>query len=165
MVIDGVLYGRDAEVALWVNERIGGGLVKTLFVAFGVIAEDVDPDAAVDPSKPVRLAAGAYFYNWRHDGGISDIHAAVAVDDVTRLHPAVIRRILSYPFEDLKVRRISVEIEMANAEPRSFRLRNAQALGFQLEGTKMHMGPKGPYGMFGLYPQSCPFWTRGEQAA
>lgn len=159
-VVDGVLYGADAEVCTWVNERMGGGLVPTMAVAFGVLDEGGEEGLAPD-NLPTRLIAGAYFFN-HYDGDVSDITVSVAVDDIASARPAVFQRILAYPFGQLGVRRITAEIDQGNERA----IRQAEMLGFKLEGLKRRMGKDGgDVGVFGLLPDEARFWKRPAQEA
>lgn len=155
-IIDGVLYGMDAEIAVWVNERMGGGIVPTLFVGFGILKEQA-PENFRKEDGQLDIVAGAYFHGWQHEGNVSDIMVTVAVDNIASAHPMTLRKVLEYPFGQLKCRRITAEIEMSNERS----IRSAQKLGFQLEGRKRFMASDGgDVGVFGLYPQTCPFWTQ-----
>lgn len=156
VVVDGVLYNMDAAVAAWTNEQLGGGIVPTLARAFGVLQEGISdiPTVAEIPSK---LIAGAYYFNHYDpaDGGVSDITVAVAVNDIAASRPEVFRAILMFPFGQLKCRRISAEIDLSNDRA----VRQAQKLGFMLEGRKRKAGKLGgDVGMFGLLPEECQFW-------
>lgn len=155
-VIDGVLYGMDAEIAVWVNERMGGGIVPTLFVGFGILKEQA-PENFRKQDGQLDILAGCYFYNWQKENDVSDIHVCVAVDNIASAHPTTLRKVLDYPFGQLKVRRITAEIEMSNERS----VRSAQKLGFQLEGRKRFMAAGGgDVGVFGLYPETCPLWKQ-----
>jgi RimJ/RimL family protein N-acetyltransferase len=160
-VYDGVLYGFDSEVAVWVNERLGGGLVPTLYRAFGVLAEGITelPEPGTLPGK---LIAGAYFWGYTNEGGYSDIWVSVAVDDIASARPSVFRKILAFPFAQCGVRRISAEIDTFNTRA----IEQAQKLGFKIEGTKRQMGPGGrDVVLLGLLADECPFWQPSKAAA
>lgn len=155
-IVDGVLYGCDAQVAVWVNERLGLGAVEVPFRAFGILPEAiVDGEAAED--MPKRLIGGAYFYNWVSTPGRRDIYCAVAVDDIGAGRIPVIQRILQFPFGELDLPRISAEISLSNERA----VRQAKNLGFVLEGRKKHIADDGSeWGQFGLYRATCEFWKR-----
>lgn len=148
----GLLYGADAEVATWVNQRLGGGAVTTLFVAIGGLRPGVTPDQVTAETLPQLLCAGAYFFN-HHDGDssdYSDLEWAVAIDDQSVLSRDVVRKVLDFPFAQLKVRRLSAEIDLANAKA----VDQAKSLGFRLEGRKRRKAPGGgDVGIFGLLPE------------
>ncbi len=153
LIIDDVLYGADAEMAEWVQRRLGGALVEVPFIALG----------ALDGNK---LIAGAYFWD-HHDhrtglDDVSDIYMAVAADDWKAARPHILRRLFEYPFGDLKCRRLSVEVDMSNERA----VKQVQQLGFKLEGTKRRKGKGGgDVGQFGLLPEECPIWMAGQEKA
>lgn len=143
-VIDGVLYGADAHVATWVQERLGGELVKVPFVAFGVIEAN-------------RLVAGAYYHSWHDNNVIRDITIAVAIDDAAALKPETVARVLDYAFGQLKLPRITAEIPLANERA----VQQATRLDFKLEGRKRKATPDGgEIGIFGLLAEECRVWQR-----
>lgn len=153
-IVDGVVYGFDAQVAVWVNERLGGGEVLVPFVALGALPEGHDAEAIIAKRKPLELVAGAYFFN--HDEGHRDIYMACACDNITALRPRTLSKLLAYPFGVLGCRRISVEI----AENNERAIRQAEAFGFQVEGIKRASGVV----MMGLLPEECPFWQRQAES-
>jgi RimJ/RimL family protein N-acetyltransferase len=143
MVLDGLLYGADAHVATWVQERLGGELVKVPFVAFGVIEDN-------------RLVAGAYYHSWHDNNEQRDIMIAVAIDDAA-LKPETIARFLDYAFGQLKLPRITAQFSMANERA----VQQAMKLGFKLEGRKRKCTPDGgDVGVFGLLADECKIWQR-----
>lgn len=146
-VVDGVWGGgaAQASIAAWMQTKIGAEIVEVPFAAFGF----------VDGGK---LVGGCYFHSLR-DGDCKDITVAVVLEPEIAEHPVAFRtaiaRVLSYPFRDLDLPRVSAEIDMSNA--RSIDL--AQRFGFVQEGTKKHAGSNGgDVGIFGLYRDSCPYW-------
>lgn len=157
-VVNGVLYGMDAEVAAWVRMRFGSGPLPGLFTAFGVLRPN-DSAAPDVNSLPNRLIAGVIYRDRYGDGSNeqpSDIMATVWVDDIIAAHPAVIRRLLDYPFGQLRIRRISARIEDSNTRA----VNQAIELGFVEEGKHPFMGANG--GMvrsYGLYRDNCRFWS------
>ena len=155
-VVDGrLVYGADAEVATWVNMRLGGGAVQTLFIAIGVLKDGIAPRDVSAETLPDQLGAGAYFFNHQAEDDYSDLSVSVAADDITTATPDIFQQILNYPFGQLGCRRISAEIDLSNERA----VRQAQKLGFKLEGRKRRMAPKGgDVGVFGLLHDECPFW-------
>lgn len=154
---DGVVTGADASVALWINQRLGGGLVEVPFVAIGVVHPGLADDQVDEVNLAEQLAAGVYFYNYRNDAGGSEVYASVAADWFAAGHPQVIRKVLEYPFDRWKVKRITVEIDEANDRS----IRQAEKLGFKLEGLKRRAGANGgDVAIYGLLPDECPIWTR-----
>lgn len=159
IIQDGLVYGAEAEVAVWINARLGGGSVQQLFVAIGILKDGTPPESVTTETLPNLLAAGAYYFNHQSDDDVSDICVSVAADDAATGRPDVIRSILSYPFKQLGVRRISAEIDLSNDRA----VRQAQKLGFKLEGRKRRMAAGGgDVGIFGLLPDECPLWGNGQ---
>jgi RimJ/RimL family protein N-acetyltransferase len=138
VVIDGVLFNRDAEVAAWVNEVGDGGVVLIpLARAMAVVDDSGD--------GPARWVAGVSFWHQHapRDGGVGDIMASVRAEPafferVGLLRPAI-RMLLSYPFEMLSLGRVTVEVDHANERV----IRAAHQLGFEIEGRKRRMGSSG----------------------
>lgn len=153
-IVDGVVYGFDAEVAVWVNERLGGGMVEVPFVALGALPEGKDADAIMAQKRPLELVAGAYFFN--HDAGHRDVYMACACDNIAALRPNTIAKLLAYPFGVLGCQRISAEVASGNERA----IRQAEAFGFQIEGIKR----KSDVVLMGLLPEECPFWQRRSES-
>lgn len=154
VVVDNVIYNADALVATWMHERMGETrLVETGFVALGVL----DP-TNTSPNISDKLVCGVYFFNHRDVNDEKDICIAVAIKPDAFVHPKSIKRMFQYPFRDLGLPRISAEADMSNEGA----LRGLQQMGFVLEGTKKYMAKgRGDFGVFGLYPANCPFWSDG----
>ena len=162
VIKDGLVYGADPEVALWTNDRLGGGIVQQVYIAIGVLEDGWQPDAVTEETLPQMLKAGAFFWGHQDDDGVSDIYVTVCADDISTAKPHNFRAILDYPFGQLKCRRLSAEIDLANGRA----VRQAQKLGFRLEGRKRRMSADGgDVGMFGLLPEECPFWEDTHEAA
>lgn len=156
LVKDGILYGADALVAAWVSDRLGAQVPTIPFMAFAICA-DGTPDGPVTDLNTIYLVAGVYWYNHHTGPDCFDISVAVATDDVSSGRPASIRRILEYPFGELKVPRITAEINATNERA----IRNAEMLGFKREGLKRKAGAGGTdIVVLGLLPEECPFWNR-----
>ena len=137
-VEDGVLIGRDADVATWIQMRLEQGVVEVPFVAFGIVFDD-------------QLVGGAYFFNF--EPGF-DMSVCIAVEPQLIEKPLTLRkaarRILEYPFVQCQLPRITAFIPMTHRQS----VDQAQKLGFVLEGIKAETN----VGMFGMTPKSCPFW-------
>lgn len=158
----GVVTGATAQVALWTNQRLGQGLVLVPCVAIGVIHPTVRDEQVDELNLPNQLVAGVIFYNYRNDHEGSEVYLSVHTDASVTGHPSVIRKVLEYPFERWKVRRLTAEILSTNTRS----IRNAQMLGFKLEGVKRQAGANGAdIQIYGLLPEECPIWTGREKAA
>lgn len=154
----GVVTGASAQVALWVNRRLGRGLVLVPAVAIGVVHPTLRDEQVDEVNLPNQLLAGAIFYNYRNDDEGSEVYLTAYTDAAVTGHPSVIRKVLEYPFERWKVRRLTAEINEGNTRS----IRNAEMMGFKHEGTKRHAGGAGGNILiYGLLPEECPIWTRG----
>ena len=148
-IVDGVWGGPSAQapVATWMQARLGGDIVDVPFRAFGFVNDKGD------------LIGGAYFYNHHKSGGRSDITVAVAFEPEIAENPiafrAAIRGVLSFPFIDLGLRRVSAEIEATNVASIDL----AHRCGFVEEGRKPFAGREGAdVVIMGLYRDACPFF-------
>lgn len=161
VIEDQLIYGADSEVATWVEYKLGGDLVLSLFVAIGVLRDGVRPEGVTEETIRDCLVAGAYFTNEENEGGYSDISWTVYSDDVTAGKASILKRVLEYPFKQRKLRRLSAEIDLSNDRA----VRQAQRLGFKLEGRKRRKAPGGgDVGVFGLLPEDCPLFREGVTA-
>jgi hypothetical protein len=162
-----LIYGADAQVAVWVNGRVGGGLVEVPIKSVGILKPGIDPVTVNEKTLPEVLAGGAYFFNQQDSAGYSDVMVAVAADDIVIGTPDVVYEVLRSPFELWKVRRITAEIDAGNTRAVS----QARQLGFKIEGRKRREAPvteNNPDGVvlvMGLLPDECPFWVRHSEVA
>lgn len=108
-----LVFGADAEVAEWVRAR------TPWVTSFGDCA-------AIGVANGARLVAGVVYSNYR--GG--SIEASIAADEPGWCRRGVLAGLFSYPWEQLRVRRITCIIPAENA--RSLRL--CRGLGFKEEG-------------------------------
>lgn len=156
MVINGVLYGCDALMAAWVSDRLQSEMPMVPYVAFGICTEGT-PEGPVNDLSTVMLLAGVYWYNHYTGPDQFDITCAVASDTELAGRPDVIRKILEYPFGQLKVPRVTGEVVASNERA----IRTAEKLGFKIEGLKRKAARGGEdMCVLGLLPDECPIWTR-----
>ncbi len=123
------VFGADKPVAAYIADAIGVPSAEPGFTSIGLVDDDENP------------IGGVIFTGYRQD---SDITIVLAAD--LKRHPKAARAIvnvLSYPFEQLKLPRVSAEISEANTAC----IRLAEWLGFKLEGIKRGT-PK--YRVYGL---------------
>lgn len=148
-VIDGVLYGSDAEVATWIKERLGvSAPIAVAYVGFGIVEDD-------------QLVGGVCYWNYQ-GGRIRDICCTVALADDVTLRRAAVVKILEYPFEQLGLPRVTAYIHFDNQRA----IEQAIKMGFKLEGRMRQAGPDGAdVGMFGLLASECPIWLQRGKAA
>jgi hypothetical protein len=131
VVVGGLLFGADQPIADWVNELCGGDKVFPPYVAIGVVGSQ-------------GLMAGAVFHSYQ---GSDVTVTAAALHPSLRLRSAI-RAGISYAFDQLKVPRVTAEIDLSNARM----IRLAQGLGFVREGVKRRAARdhKHHVGVFGL---------------
>ncbi len=140
VVVGSVLYGADAEVCQWVGERVPvlvGRAPHNAFAALGVVRRGA-------------MAAGVVFHNYRP--GI-DIEVSLAADDPSWAHPAILRRLFSYPFTQLGV------IGRKNKRCRRF----CEGLGWKLEGVvrRAYDGKEDAI-LMGMLPGDCRFLEKAS---
>ena len=147
-VVDGVLYGSDAEVAVWIKDRMGTSVPTTIpFVAFGIIEND-------------QMVGGVAYWNY-YDGEMRDITVTVALADDVNVKRQTVEKLLAYPFEQLKLPRITAFINMGNARA----VEQAMKIGFRLEGRMRKAAQDGgDIGIFGLLASECQIWTQRRTA-
>lgn len=146
-IVDGVWGGPSAQVpvATWMQQKLGGDIVEVPYGAFGFVNDKGE------------IIGGAYFYN-HHKRQRADITMAVAFDREIAEHPGAfrtaIKRVLSFPFGELNLPRVTAEIDSTNTDSIDL----AQRCGFVHEGTKRMAGRNGAdVEIYGLYRDACPF--------
>jgi hypothetical protein len=160
LIKNGVLYGVDSLIAAWVSDRLKAEMPNVPFNAFGIIGsgpngEPIHPDGLNPDLEKVFLIAGVYWYNHYNGPDQYDITCAVASDTELAGRPDVIRKILEYPFGQLKVPRITGEVVASNERA----IRTAEKLGFKIEGMKRKAAKNGEdMVVLGLLPEECPLW-------
>lgn len=129
--MDGLLYGADAYVATWVNERCGSmKLPQGEYSAIG----------ALDGND---LIAGILFFDQQDN----DLLMALALDTAAMAKPWRIAEVMKYPFINLDMHRVSAEIAMSNKRC----VKMALGMGFKQEGLKRQAADDGgDLGVFGL---------------
>lgn len=157
VVRDGLLFKANGPVMAWCDAKRGRKAVSGILgQAIGILRDGVDP-ARLDPI--VDLIGGVIFFNMHEKSdvdGWSDIMATVVSDDITTARPHSVKGILSYAFDELGVRHITVEIDHSNTRS----ARSARLLGFQMIGAKPGAGSDGgDIEMFGLVKSWCPFFA------
>lgn len=130
-VVNGLLYGADDYVAMWVNERCGSmRLPSGSYVAIGALEDK-------------ELIAGILFFDQQDN----DLMMALALDSAAMAKPWRIAEVMKYPFINLNMKRVSAEIAMSNDRC----VRIAQGIGFKQEGIKRGAADDGgDLGVFGL---------------
>ncbi len=129
-----LLVGANGQVASWVSEQLGGldfGQAK----AIGVLDGET-------------LIAGVVYNNYRPHS----VEASIAAASPRWATRSVLRGIFQYPFELLKVRRLSVTCDAANSNSRRF----VERLGFAFEGIGREAWPTGvDAAVYSMLPNEC----------
>ena len=132
-------FGRDAEVARWVGERIG--------------IDDFGPCAAigvVDDGAPV---AGIVYSGWRDRPGALEM--SIAASSPRWCRRWVLEAAFRYPFEQLGARRVQATIRRGNRTARRF----VERLGFRYEGMAREAWPTGEdAALYSMLRRECR-WT------
>jgi hypothetical protein len=131
-----VLTGADDEVARWIATRING-------------AQCFVPGAArsVGFTHGSRLIAGASFF--RFNG--ASVEVAFASESTRWLNKVNLWHLFSYPFDQLKVRRVTAIADASNFRSRKL----ISALGFSYEATLARCAPDGDQVVHRLFREDC----------
>ena len=140
-----LFFDNQPAVANWVAQRIPNIRSRIGFdqcTAIGVVKDGV-------------AAAGVVYYQF--DPGVNCC-VAIAVDDKAWATRGILRGIFHYPFEQMKVRRLTAMIGKKNTASRSL----CQRLGFTEEGN-VRCGWDGHEHMmiYGMLREEC-FWLYGK---
>lgn len=109
------VYGQDIAVAQWVSERIPHSNYPGGFSAIGIAEDD-------------KLIAGVIYHNWIKRYG--NIEISMAADTPRWATPEALKRLLWYPFRELRCRRVTTCTPASNKRA----LRFNYGIGFQKEG-------------------------------
>lgn len=143
-----LLFGSDQLVAQWVAQQIPHMAACPQFppcVATGVVDSQYNP------------VAGVVFYN--HQPLFRTIEIACAANTHRWLTRSLIRGIMAYPFDQMKVRRVTALTARDNVDTRRF----LEKFGFKLEGTaRMGFGDQDAmlYGLLDTEWLASP-WMKG----
>lgn len=138
-----VLLDLDEAVAKWVAERLDiedFGYCRTM----ALVADDGE------------MLGGVIFNNWRH----TNIEMTIATVSPRWCKRSVLATIFSYPFFQLKCKRVTAITEVMNQPVRAFLCR----LGFQEEGTLRKWFLDGADGViYGMLAEECRWITVEER--
>lgn len=134
-----ILLGQDEFVGNWVAERVRD--IKSL--------DDMRPFVAIGVVKNNKLQMGVIYNNYTQD----DIMLSIASDDPSwARNRDVIRAIFAYPFNDIKVNRVSLICAKPNKRARKL----AKGLGFKEEGCVRKMMNRETDGViYGMLAEEC----------
>jgi RimJ/RimL family protein N-acetyltransferase len=130
----------DADrIGPWVCRRAGGAWIPGRGTAIG-------------KEKAGELVAGVLYEDW--NGANIVCHIA---GEGAWANREFLRVIFDYPFNQLKVRRITVPVASVNHISRRF----VEHLGFELETTLADAHPEGDILLYRITPDKCR-WLRGQ---
>ena len=135
-----LVLGHDEELATWA-EKSGVGPFQRPLTAIGV------------SDKDNKIMAVAIYNNYRHD---SDIEVSFVAATPRWATQGNIRAILSYPFVQLGVKRLSAITTKKNKRCRKLLI----GLGFKQEGVHPYAGENGATAItYGLYSEPAQKWV------
>lgn len=168
LVLDGVLYGADADVASWVGEQLNFGTLLIPMQAIGIVAADV-PNGPAPDTEDLRhkLICGVVY--WGVNRGLNGIDpdtkerftwnkvaCSVACTDIEACRPEMIARLIDYAFADADCDLITAEISMSNGRA----IRQAEKLGFRRVGIMESVRPGGEIAFLTLRRDQCEIWQK-----
>jgi hypothetical protein len=118
VIVGSVVYGADNAVLKWVSEHVPvlmGREPDRAFAALGVVRHG-------------QLVAGVVFHNYRPE---ISVEITIAATSPLWALPDTMRRLFSYPFEQLKVPKLLCVVGRKNKRCRKF----TEGLGWKLVGT------------------------------
>lgn len=140
-LVEGVLYGADADIKEYVRKRIP-------FAQNGFSSDAT----ALGVVRHGRLMGGVVFDSYRETQGHGDIIMSGAFDDPAWATRKILRRLFSYPFVQLGCRRMTTVTTFDNEAALNLDLR----LGFQVEGVLRCMFPGDRDGvLLGMLREEC----------
>jgi RimJ/RimL family protein N-acetyltransferase len=143
-----LVYGRSAEVAEWVAAHWPEPISFEGTVAIG-IAQPTGPETA-------RLIAGVVYSNLSFDG--ANIDMSIASVSPRWCSRTVLGAVFAYPFETLKVRRVTALTQRRSKHVRAFLKR----LGFREEGIARHGYARDDAVVHGMLRAECR-WIGGNR--
>jgi len=127
------------RIAEFVANRIGCGRKTDNFTAIGLESND-------------KLVAGVVYSDFNG----SNIFAGIAGDGKRWLTPDFLWFMFFYPFEQLKVKRVSACVERTNSVSQQF----LEKLGFELECILKHAGKTGDLLVYRMFKENCRYLER-----
>lgn len=137
-----LLGGADERIARWVQKHCPLLELTTPYTAIGLLDQ-----------AGAELVAGVVYDTFT--GHNIEVHTAAVGKPWTRLY---LGECFRYPFEQLKVERLTAKIAANNAASRAF----VEGLGFKLEGTLRQWLPSGTDLMiYGMLKSECRWLQAG----
>lgn len=133
-----LIFGHDREIAQWCGDQLG--------------IKDFGPCSAIGVAREGKIVAGAVFSNFRWPN-IEITFATTTPRWATR---ETCNAIISYPFLQLRCRRVTAIIEASNQPARAFLSR----FGFKQEGYHPHVFASGDAITFGLLAADAERWLK-----
>lgn len=131
-----LIFGNDAEIALWMGERLGERF-EPPYVTIGI-------------ARHGRIVAGVLYNVFRWPS----IEATIVSTTPRWATREVIHAILAYPFLQLKCHRITAVTAVENLAARRF----LEKLGFVHEGTARRAFVSGDAAIYGLLKEEAQRW-------
>ena len=113
LIIDGLLIGADQYVAHWVLQKVGDLVPNEILGAVGSMRNG-------------RIVGGVIYHEHRPERMIS----MIAAGEPGWLTRGKLRKLFTYPFDELGVRRLNAVVDAANERAIEFNTK----LGFKVEG-------------------------------
>lgn len=131
-----IVVGRDAELAKWAGDRLG-------IVDFG-------PCTAIGVEHQGNIVAVAIYHQFRHP----NIEVSFVIASPRWASPGAVRFILSYPFVQLRCKRVTAITDATNKSARRF----LDHLGFRLEGFHPDVFQNGDAVTYGMLAKDAGRW-------
>lgn len=138
-----LIYGADRELKLWAGERVG--------------IKDFGPSATIGVAHKGKIVAAAVFSNYQWPS----IQITFVTSSPNWKSKGAIKAILSFPFKQLKCRRLTAITEATNQPARAFLCR----LGFHQEGYHPDSFESGDGISYGLLAKDAARWVEEKPHA
>lgn len=138
-----LVFGQDAQITAWAAERIPH------VDSFG------DKAVAIGIAGADGMPAGAVIY---HEYRGNDIQMSCAAASRRWLSRGVLRALFFYPFEQLKVERVTAFAPAQNQSTRHF----LEGIGFKMEGIMRRGFKNDDCVLYGMLKHECK-WLKGNK--
>lgn len=146
-----LIFGRDAEVAHWVAERIPYLAVRIPYFQKGMM---LGPCAAIGVANEFGEPLAGVIYH-AHDPFVRGMEVSCASTGARWANREVFRALLRYPFEQCNIRRLGAATPKRSTSPRRF----LEGLGFRREGSLRYAFGDDSAILYGLLAEE---WAAGR---